>query len=371
LRSCDASARVQQTFAPAASPRPSDCLVPVTVSRGAARDRLHPLQTCLRGQVQHGCGIWGTGNAAHPGNHKPEVRRRTIKGAKVDSAASAMRHYCPLYLARFGGPHPRSSTHYMQYRDSQTQLLERDDSSTVLQSAIPEDLPLARSAARLAAEAAFSSTPVGASATQQPLIVYRRKRFAGAGASDSLHGVEGGNVSETRGPRVFRAVAPVVVGAPALPTSPSSAPIERSDDPAGVDATPPTSARGERLAYKRPSKVVRLVFPSEAERGAERVAEDVERFDLLREEPRVPAADRWRAIAAALESLNLSMAELEHLQSLRFESTRHSSWWMKLERKIAAIEKQLQACPHWTSMPTLGETSVSTDLRKRSVDRFQ
>ncbi|NUZ09131.1 hypothetical protein [Piscinibacter koreensis] len=67
------------------------------------------------------------------------------------------------------------------------------------------------------------------------------------------------------------------------------------------------------MAYKRPSKVVRLVFPSEAERSAERVADDVERFDPLREERGVPAPDQWRALAAALESLNLSVAELKHL----------------------------------------------------------
>ncbi|NUZ08486.1 hypothetical protein [Piscinibacter koreensis] len=230
----------------------------------------------------------------------------------------------------------------MQFRDNPTETFLRDPGNIVLQSLTLEDPPSSKSTARLAAEAAFSGSPVQPSAAQQPLIVVRRKRFAVPSAPDRSQSCDGRPPDGARGPRGFRAVAPVVFGLPERQVSPSLAQAGRSGALEALKPTPLPSARQERLAHKKPSKVLRIVFESADEQGTAQGLDPAELLDQSGGKLDSAERDQCNRLMMSIEDLKLSLAKLKQLKAFSLKKSGYARDWLKIERRMAAIRQQLQ-----------------------------
>jgi hypothetical protein len=209
------------------------------------------------------------------------------------------------------------------------------------------------SSARRAAELAFAAPVVHVAPAQQPVIILRKRRTPAlqpAGAATAPVGHD----EEARSPRVFRAPAPLTVEAVELP---ESAPSNPADTSLSIEPNTASPSRGSvHRAFRRPSKVVRMVFPTP---GAEcvtpdagagvRLPEDEEelRGDSSRASARphddlLPPGSERLGLAASIEHLEATLADVAQLQSFDLLAMRTGPEWERLQRKVDAIAGRLQ-----------------------------
>lgn len=188
------------------------------------------------------------------------------------------------------------------------------------------------SAARLAAEEAFSAPRVYSSrSSPAPVTIRKKKRLTEQTPAEATGADPLTEASGLHTPRVFRAKAPVVApfGHDSSSFIPSRTPSRPSTE---IQPIPSIPVRRPRL--NRPSKVVHLRVSSE--RPTEPPAEAETRGNP-------PRSEELPRLAASMAELDSVLAEVQLLQSLQFRHTDSESEWDRLYRDGAKLHKQLDA----------------------------
>ena len=210
----------------------------------------------------------------------------------------------------------------LQHASSKNSLRQRRQPLAAFEPNVKDTDPAPKSAARLAAEAAFAAPVFNAAPTAQTQITIRRTRAAEPFRRAQTDGDTTPASPMTRqGPRVFRVQAAQTV----QPAQPANLPASfegrsladmRSGDHADIQTVPPTRCM---TASRRPGPVVHLVHPvsnrCEPDQGNEHVPEVEPEIET--EINAHKAQPQWAALTAELARIGLVLEQIKRAQSFK------------------------------------------------------
>lgn len=192
-----------------------------------------------------------------------------------------------------------------------------------------DDLAAAtRSAARLAAEAAFAAPQVRSLPQTSAQVIVRRTRSASLAGKPKPEAGDGPTIeTAARGARVFRVEAAPTSRSARAGIAVEPSPTEASTHSSSLPVHAPASPNGRRIAAdKRPGPVSHVILaPSEREREAEAPQP---RLDLLLGE---------------LERVTPVLEFIARAQAFSLVNERIAREWLRLSRKVDKLHEQIRA----------------------------